>query len=345
MRARPNREPEYGAVAPSRAPRYVDAGPLAAAGESLPAADREFAVQVRGLVKSYGDVHVVRGINFDIWRGEIFALLGPNGAGKTTTVEILEGYRTRNAGEVLVLGLDPGRQRAALKPQIGIVLQATSVDRYLTVAESIAMYASYYPHPRSADEVIDLVGLTEKRNTRVIKLSGGQQRRLEVAIALAGDPDLLFLDEPTTGFDPSARHEAWDVIKNLASLGKTVLLTTHYMDEAQALADRVAVIADGQIVAEGPPSTLAHRDKAAVRIRFSVPTGEVPPPELSAVIADGVAEFSPADVAAGLYQLSGWATERRVPLDGLEIIRPSLEDVYLRLTSAAEAGTQAGGAA
>ena len=345
MRARPNREPEYGAVAPSRAPRYVDAGPLAAAGESLPAADREFAVQVRGLVKSYGDVHAVRGIHFDIWRGEIFALLGPNGAGKTTTVEILEGYRTRNAGEVLVLGLDPGRQRAALKPQIGIVLQATSVDRYLTVAESIAMYASYYPHPRSADEVIDLVGLTEKRNTRVIKLSGGQQRRLEVAIALAGDPDLLFLDEPTTGFDPSARHEAWDVIKNLASLGKTVLLTTHYMDEAQALADRVAVIADGQIVAEGPPSTLAHRDKAAVRIRFSVPTGEVPPPGLSAVIADGVAEFSPADVAAGLYQLSGWATERRVPLDGLEIIRPSLEDVYLRLTSAAEAGTQAGGAA
>ena len=345
MRARPNREPEYGAVAPSRAPRYVDARPLAAAGESLPAADREFAVQVRGLVKSYGDVHAVRGIHFDIWRGEIFALLGPNGAGKTTTVEILEGYRTRNAGEVLVLGLDPGRQRAALKPQIGIVLQATSVERYLTVAESIAMYASYYPHPRSADEVIDLVGLTEKRNTRVIKLSGGQQRRLEVAIALAGDPDLLFLDEPTTGFDPSARHEAWDVIKNLASLGKTVLLTTHYMDEAQALADRVAVIADGQIVAEGPPSTLAHRDKAAVRIRFSVPTGEVPPPELSAVIADGVAEFSPADVAAGLYQLSGWATERRVPLDGLEIIRPSLEDVYLRLTSAAEAGTQAGGAA
>jgi ABC-2 type transport system ATP-binding protein len=301
-------------------------------------------VQIRGLVKSYGDVHAVRGISFDIWRGEIFALLGPNGAGKTTTVEILEGYRSRNAGEVLVLGLDPGRQRAALKPQIGIVLQATSVDRYLTVAESIAMYASYYPHPRSADEVIDLVGLTEKRNTRVIKLSGGQQRRLEVAIALAGDPDLLFLDEPTTGFDPSARHEAWDVIKNLANLGKTVLLTTHYMDEAQALADRVAVIADGQIVAEGPPSTLAHRDKAAVRIRFSLPTGEVPPPELSAVIADGVAEFSPQDVAAGLYQLSGWAIERRVALDGLEIIRPSLEDVYLRLTSSAEAGTQGGAA-
>jgi len=311
----------------------------------MSAADRESAVRVRGLVKSYGDVHAVQGIDFDIWRGEIFALLGPNGAGKTTTVEILEGYRTRSAGDVLVLGLDPARQRAALKPQIGIVLQATSVDRYLTVAESIAMYASYYPHPRSVDEVIDLVGLSEKRDARVTKLSGGQQRRLEVAIALAGDPDLLFLDEPTTGFDPSARHEAWDVIKNLAELGKTVLLTTHYMDESQALADRVAVIANGQIVAEGPPSTLADRDKAAIRIRFSVPRGAVPPPELSAVIADGVAEFAPRDVAAALHKLSGWAIERQVPLDGLAIIRPSLEDVYLSLTSSDEAGTQAGGAA
>jgi ABC-2 type transport system ATP-binding protein len=344
MPARPHSEHEYGAVAPTGSATGVTAGPPSAADDSLPAADRESAVRVRGLVKSYGDVHAVRGIDFDIWRGEIFALLGPNGAGKTTTVEILEGYRARNAGEVLVLGLDPGRQRAALKPRIGIVLQATSVDRYLTVAESIAMYASYYPHPRSADEVIDLVGLAEKRDTRVIKLSGGQQRRLEVAIALAGDPDLLFLDEPTTGFDPSARHEAWDVIKNLASLGKTVLLTTHYMDEAQALADRVAVIADGQIVAEGPPSTLADRDKAAVRIRFSVPPGEVPPPELSAVIADGVAVFSPADVAAALHKLTGWAIERRVPLDSLDVIRPSLEDVYLSLTSSAEAETQAGGA-
>jgi len=306
---------------------------------------RESAVRVRGLAKSYGHVHAVRGVDFDIWRGEIFALLGPNGAGKTTTVEILEGYRTRNAGEVLVLGLDPGRQRTALKRLIGIVLQTTSVDRYLTVAETIALYASYYPHPRAADEVIDLVGLTEKRDTRVNKLSGGQQRRLEVAIALAGDPDLLFLDEPTTGFDPSARHEAWDVIKNLAQLGKTVLLTTHYMDEAQALADRVAVIADGRIVAEGSPSTLADRDRAAVRIRFRVPPGEMPPPELSVTIVDGVAEFSPADVAAALHKLSGWAMERRVGLDDLDIVRPSLEDVYLSLTSPTEAATQPGGPA
>jgi ABC-2 type transport system ATP-binding protein len=296
------------------------------------------AVRVRGLVKSYGDVHAVRGLDFDIQRGEIFALLGPNGAGKTTTVEILEGYRPRNDGEVQVLGLDPGRQRAALKPQIGIVLQGTSVERYLTVAESIAMYAGYYPHPRSVDEVIELVGLTEKRDTRVIKLSGGQQRRLEVAIALAGDPDLLFLDEPTTGFDPSARHEAWDVIRSLANLGKTVLLTTHYMDEAQALADRVAVIAGGKIVAQGPPSTLAERDKAALRIRFSVPADEVLPLQLGAAVVDGVAEISAGDVATALHQLTGWAIERKIPLDGLEIIRPSLEDVYLSLTGASKPG-------
>jgi len=311
---------------------------------SPPDGDEQPAVSVRGLVKSYGDVAAVRGIDFDIQRGEIFALLGPNGAGKTTTVEILEGYRTRNAGEVQVLGLDPGRQRAALKPRIGIVLQATSVERYLTVAESVGMYASYYPHPRPAHDVIDLVGLTGQRDTRVIRLSGGQQRRLEVAIALVGDPDLLFLDEPTTGFDPSARHEAWDVIRNLASLRKTVLLTTHYMDEAQALADRVAVIAGGQIVAVGPPSTLADRDKAAVRIRFSVPLGQVPPVQLGITVVDGVAEFSPADVTAALHQLTGWAIDQKVALDGLEIIRPSLEDVYLSLTGPVAAGTRSGGA-
>jgi ABC-2 type transport system ATP-binding protein len=312
--------------------------------ESPPDGSEPLAVCVRGLVKSYGDVAAVRGIDFDIRRGEIFALLGPNGAGKTSTVEILEGYRTRNEGEVQVLGLDPGRQRAALKPRIGIVLQTTSVDRYLTVAESIGMYAGYYPHPRPVDEVIGLVGLTEKRDTRVIKLSGGQQRRLEVAIALAGNPDLLFLDEPTTGFDPSARHEAWDVIRNLASLHKTVLLTTHYMDEAQALADRVAVIADGQIVALGPPSTLADRHKAAVRIRFRVPAGQVPPHQLGVTVVDGVAEFSPADVTAALHQLTGWAIARKLQLDGLEIIRPSLEDVYLSLTGAAATASKSGGA-
>jgi ABC-2 type transport system ATP-binding protein len=215
--------------------------------------DATAAVDVRGLTKSYRDVHAVAGLDLSIQRGEIYALLGPNGAGKTTTVEILEGYRSRDGGTVTVLGYDPGHQRRQLKSRIGIVLQSTGVDRYLTVAETIAMYAGYYPDPRPVQEVIELVGLRPKRNTRVIKLSGGQQRRLDVAIALVGNPDLLFLDEPTTGFDPSARHEAWEVVKNLAALGKTVLLTTHYMDEAQYLADRVGVITAGRIVAEGPP--------------------------------------------------------------------------------------------
>jgi ABC-2 type transport system ATP-binding protein len=296
----------------------------------------EPAVRVRGLVKSYGNVRAVGGIDLDIRRGEIFALLGPNGAGKTTTVEILEGYRKPDSGEVRVLGRDPGSQRAQLKSQIGIVLQSAGVEHYLTVAESLQMYAGFYPHPRSVDELIGLVGLAEKRDSRVIKLSGGQQRRLDMAIALAGDPELLFLDEPTTGFDPSARHEAWEVVRSLAGLGKTVLLTTHYMDEAQYLADRVAVIAGGLIVAEGPPDTLADRDKASVIVRYRVPDGLDLPSRLGARTENGVAEFAPADLTNGLNDLTGWALENRVKLDGLEIIRPSLEDVYLSLTGADE---------
>ena len=292
------------------------------------------AVHVRGLVKSYGGLTAVNGIDLDIHRGEIFALLGPNGAGKTTTVEILEGYRSRDSGEVTVLGWDPARQRAQLKSQIGIVLQSTGVERYLTVAETVRMYAGYYPHPRPVDEVIGLVGLDAKSNSRVNKLSGGQQRRLDVAIALAGDPDLLFLDEPTTGFDPSARREAWEVIKNLATLGKTVLLTTHYMEEAQYLADRVAVISAGQIVAEGDPATLANRELARARVRYRLPAGTAPPPGLAGPAeADGFTEFAPDDVTLALHQLTGWALEQRVSLDGLEVTRPSLEDVYLSLTS------------
>jgi ABC-2 type transport system ATP-binding protein len=291
------------------------------------------AVRVRGLTKSYGDVAAVAGIDLTIGRGEVFALLGPNGAGKTTTVEILEGYRHRDGGEVAVLGLDPGRQRSALKSQIGIVLQSTGVDRYLTVVETIAMYAGYYPHPRPVDEIIDVVGLTEKRRTRVVKLSGGQQRRLDVAIALAGDPELLFLDEPTTGFDPSARHEAWQVIRNLAALGKTVLLTTHYMDEAQNLADRVAVIARGRIVAEGPPQTLAGRDAARATIRFQLADGDTPPADLGGAPGpDGFVTFAPDDLVAALHRLTGWALDHHAQLAALEIQRPSLEDVYLQLT-------------
>jgi len=291
------------------------------------------AIEVRGLTKSYGAVQAVRGIDLAVERGQIFALLGPNGAGKTTTVEILEGYRSCDGGTVNVLGYDPARQRQPLMSRVGIVLQSSGMDRYLTVSETIAMYAGFYPRPRPADEVIELVGLEGKRDTRVLKLSGGQQRRLDVAIALAGNPDLLFLDEPTTGFDPSARHEAWEVIKNLATLGKTVLLTTHYMDEAQYLADQVAVISNGTIVAEGPPATIGNRERARARIRYRLPDAATPPAELTAPPGpDGLIELAPADLAAALHRLTGWALDQHVELAGLEVIRPTLEDVYLELT-------------
>ena len=233
-----------------------------------PTYDESAIIDVRGLTKSYGQVRAVTGVDLRIGRGEVFAMLGPNGAGKTSTVEILEGYRQRDGGEVRVLGLDPAKQGRLLKQQIGIVLQSTGVDRYLTVAETIAMYSGYYPHPRPVDEVIELVGLAHKRNTRVVKLSGGQQRRLDVAIALAGDPEVLFLDEPTTGFDPSARHEAWDVVKSLAALGKTVLLTTHYMDEAPRRSRR------GHFRG---PDRRRRRAGNPGWTRFRPPHGELPP--------------------------------------------------------------------
>jgi ABC-2 type transport system ATP-binding protein len=300
------------------------------------------AIEVRGLTKSYGDVRAVRGIDLLVERGHIFALLGPNGAGKTTTVEILEGYRSRDGGTVQVLGYDPARQRRPLKSRIGIVLQSSGMDRYLTVAETIAMYAGFYPDPRPVDEVIELVGLEDKRDTRVLKLSGGQQRRLDVAIALAGNPDLLFLDEPTTGFDPSARHEAWEVIKNLATLGKTVLLTTHYMDEAQYLADQVAVISGGQIVAEGPPATIGNREQARARIRYRLTDKATPPADLTASPGpDGLIELVPDDLTATLHRLTGWAMDQHVELTGLEVTRPTLEDVYLELTDSPAEGTAA----
>jgi len=211
------------------------------------------AIEVTGLRKTYGDLEAVAGIDLTVDVGEVFALLGPNGAGKTTTVEILEGYRQRTAGEVSVLGFDPAGRARALRERVGIVLQSTGVDPYLTVRETVALYASYYPSPRDVDEVVELVGLAEKRDTRVLKLSGGQQRRLDVAIALAGDAELLFLDEPTTGFDPGARRNAWEIVRNLTALGKTVFLTTHYLEEADA-ADTVCIINKGHIVAQGAPA-------------------------------------------------------------------------------------------
>jgi ABC-2 type transport system ATP-binding protein len=295
-------------------------------------------VRIRGLTKSYGDKTAVAGIDLDIRYGEIFAILGPNGAGKTTTVEILEGYRTRDAGEVSVLGLDPGRERATLARRVGMALQETAVEPYLTVHETVTMYAGFYPHPRAVDEVIDLVGLTSSRDKRVVQLSGGQKRRLDMAVALAGDPELLFLDEPTTGFDPAARRDAWGIVSNLAALGKTVVLTTHYMDEAQHLAHRVAVLADGVIVAEGTPATLASRDQTQTRVRFRLPAGVDPPAEFAGQpTSEGFRELTVDDPVTSLHALTGWALDHEIQLDGLEVLRPSLEDVYLSLTRTEEA--------
>jgi ABC-2 type transport system ATP-binding protein len=300
------------------------------------------AIVVEDLRKSYADVEAVRRISFQVDEGRVFAFLGPNGAGKTTTVEICEGFRPRDGGRVSVLGFDPATRDREMRARIGIVLQSTGVDVYLTVAETIEFYRRLYEHPRPVDEIVEVVGLTEKRDTRVGKLSGGQQRRMDVAVALAGDPELLFLDEPTTGFDPAARRGAWEVIRNLRSLGKTIFLTTHYMDEAQVLADEVAIISHGEIVAQGPPGTLGGRDTAATRLRFRLPpdTGELPPSLRSgAMVTDGAVELTTDDPTGTLHDLTGWALERGIRLDALEVSRPSLEDVYLEITGE-EAGTE-----
>ncbi len=294
-------------------------------------------IAVRELRKSYGAVDAVRGVDLDVHEGEVFAFLGPNGAGKTTTVEILEGYRERTAGQVEVLGVDPARATSAWRARIGIVLQTCDLQPMLTVRESVSLHAGYYPSPRPVDETIELVGLGADAGKRAGKLSGGQQRRLDVALALVGDPELLFLDEPTTGFDPAARRGAWDMIANLRRLGKTVFLTTHYLDEAQTLADRVAIIKDGRIVAEGRPGELGGRRTAATTIRFTLPAGagvDHLPAALASRVVDGgdrlelVTETAVADLAL----LCGWAVERGVDLGRLEAIRPTLEDVYLELT-------------
>ncbi|HHC09148.1 MAG TPA: ABC transporter ATP-binding protein [Actinobacteria bacterium] len=293
------------------------------------------AIEVRGLVKRYGDVVAVAGVDLTIAEGEVFALLGPNGAGKTTTVEILEGYRQRDAGSVSVLGFDPAEASRAYKERIGIVLQETAIEPELTVDEALDIYGSLYPRRRPTDEIVEIVGLGEKRRARVKTLSGGQKRRLELALGIVGDPDLVFLDEPTTGFDPSARRQAWTIIDNLRSLGKTILLTTHYMDEAQNLADRVAVIAGGRIIAEGTPETLGgRRDATIVRFRLAdVAPDRLP---LTPSRADGgVVEIESVDPTRDLHTLTDWALANGIELEDLEVRRPSLEDVYLRLTGEA----------
>ena len=287
------------------------------------------AILVRDLHKSYGNVHAVQGIDFEVARGEVFGLLGPNGAGKTTTVEVLEGYRERTRGIVSVLGHDPGGRPRALRERVGIVLQSSGIYRHATPRELIAHWAGFYPAPRDVEEVIDLAGLRESEHVLARRLSGGQARRLDFALALVGDPELIFLDEPTTGFDPAARRAAWDTIRALADLGKTVLLTTHYLDEAQALCDRVAIVKDGRILAVGAPAQLGVGASSRYRVSWRDDAGELTTRETD-------------DPTALLHQLTSAALARGTGLDDLSVSRPSLEDVYLELTAEAAAAGEAG---
>ena len=281
----------------------------------------EVAIEVEDLHKDYGAQRAVRGISFSVRRGEVFGLLGPNGAGKTTTVEILEGYRARTAGRVAVLGMDPGPRPLALRERIGIVLQSSGLYRHLTVHEAVSHWAGFYRSPRDVDETIAVSGLEEAAGRRTVTLSGGQQRRLDFALALVGDPELVFLDEPTTGFDPAARRQAWDTVRSLRDLGKTVLLTTHYLDEAQALADRVAIIKDGAILAEGAPGQLGDATR-----RYRVAWRD----------EAGVAqERETDDPTPLLHELTGAALARGTRVEGLSVSQPSLEEVYLELTAEA----------
>ncbi|HEY2771887.1 MAG TPA: ABC transporter ATP-binding protein [Solirubrobacteraceae bacterium] len=279
------------------------------------------AIHVRGLRKSYADYEALRGIDFEVHRGEVFGLLGPNGAGKTTTVEILEGYRRRSDGELSVLGMDPGERPRELRARVGIVLQSTGLYRHIQVREAVAHFAAMYPHPRSVGEVIALTGLEGKESNTVRTLSGGQLRRLDLALALIGDPELIFLDEPTTGFDPAARRNAWDTIRSLKELGKTVLLTTHYLEEAQALADRVAIIKDGRIIVEGAPQELgAGGGTAPYRVAYRNGNGSIVQRETD-------------DPTTLLHELTSAALARGEKLESLTVTRPTLEDVYLELTA------------
>ena len=277
----------------------------------------DLAINVSGLRKAYGGVEAVRGIDFDVRRGEVFGLLGPNGAGKTTTVEILEGYRRRDAGQVEVLGVDPAEAGGEWRERIGVVLQSSAMYETLTVAEMLSLFAGYYERPRPVDEIVELVGLKEKRDDRVRRLSGGQRRRLDLGIALVGDPELIFLDEPTTGFDPHARRQAWETLRSLRGLGKTIVLTTHYLDEAERLADRVGVLRSGEIVAVGPPSQLIGSAQAT-EIRYRDNGREV--------------VLETEEPTRVLHELTAKAIAENRELEGLVVRRPSLEDVYLSLT-------------
>jgi ABC-2 type transport system ATP-binding protein len=277
------------------------------------------AIEVRGLRKRYGERAAVAGIDFTVSRGEVFGLLGPNGAGKTTTVEILEGYRERSDGEVSVLGRDPARRELSLRRRVGIVLQSSGMYPHITVREALEHWASLYPAPRDVDEVIDVAGLRDAQDVRTRRLSGGQLRRLDLALALVGDPELIFLDEPTTGFDPAARRTAWDTVRSLKALGKTVLLTTHYLEEAQALADRVAIIKDGRFLAVGAPRELGAGDSSRYRVAWRNGRGIIEQRETD-------------DPTTLLHEITGAALARGERLRDLSVARPSLEDIYLELT-------------
>jgi ABC-2 type transport system ATP-binding protein len=307
-----------------------EAAPAATVTQSKPA-----AIAVAGLRKSYGSVHAVRDVGFCVRSGEIVALLGPNGAGKTTTLEILEGFRARDGGAVAVLGRDPGDKAAMreLRERTGLVLQDIAVEPYLTVRETIARQAGYYQAPRPVPEVIGLVGLAGLERRKVRGLSGGQKRRLDLALGLIGDPELLYLDEPTTGFDPAARRGAWDLIRALRASGTTILLTTHDMAEAQALADRVVLLNNGAVVAEGPPAGLGGRDAERARITFTLPPGfPVAGLPVPAGVHNGAVVIETASPTEELHRLTSWAVHRDITLAGLTVDRPSLEDIYLRLT-------------
>ena len=302
-----------------------------------PAAGHPAAVTVRGLRMKYGHYEAVRGIDLDVARGEIVAFLGPNGAGKTTTVEILEGFRKRTGGEVQVLGTDPVRGGPDWRARVGVVLQESSPEAWLTVRECLSMYAGYYPRPLRVARALELVGLDGKADSRCDRLSGGQLRRLDMALALIGDPELIFLDEPTTGFDPSARRAAWEVVAGLRELGKTIFLTTHYMDEAEALANRIVIITAGRVVASGTPATIGGRATGASTIEFRLPDGVAVAdlPGLPAPVSvghKGAVEIVHEEPVRVLQPLTTWALQRGYALSDLTVHRPTLEEIYLRLT-------------